>query len=404
MGMSTAALAVIMAAGLLNGTPKPGTVTPETQVELRYLLVDAGISPNVDVYSTAGIRLAQAEFTSLTGFAATVNALRAYDATRPPSAAFRDIAERWLASWYPHRSSTLALHALQSRLAISRGPLNGSRAVTLIHLFGVHEAYLHHWTYRAQPGDSLTELAVASGQPLSKLIQDNPLHAPSLWVGQNVHWNAPKPTAKTIPAPPPAKSTQEPSTPLTTTGVLADLRPIAGLAIINPSVTALRALLAVEPLGQSVTLAVTGQWALLHSRLIVSSSNRGNTVAIEGYSTTNLAALPPSGVRQELAWGQAIISGALKHLPVYMAVLPSDDIPTIVNIAKQLKVRPVVAQATLDPKFAWATTVSRLLLSHPNQLAVVAPPPSKHAWQELFRRVHKEHLTLETLAQIWSSS
>jgi len=403
-----ATLAAMMLSGLLNGSPTPTALGREAQVELKSLLVDAGLSPQLKWDSAISLKLAQVEFLSVTGQPATIAGLRDYNSRRTPSAPFRRMADGWLQTWYPHDSAAKALDAVERRLGVAKGPLSGRLAVTLIHLWGIRQAYLHHWRYRAEPNDTLTDLSVASGLSLAEVAKDNPLHFPYLWIGQVIAWRPPptpaQPARPEVASVPPNSGNSAPTTPLATTGVLAGLRPVAGLAIIHPTAQALAALLTVQPLGQSVTIVVEAEWALLHPKLIDQAMRQGDTITFDGYSTERLDVLPQDGVRQELRWCRSVAHTIFKQSLVYWVDMPTKSNAMVVHTAQSLNFRIISAVFWPLPAGGWATTASRLLVQHPNQLAVIAPPASERVWKNFFAQVAREHTTLETLTQLWSSS
>lgn len=401
MGIS-AALAGMLTSALLNGRPASRPLAPEQMVEVQSLLIDAG-------FSQANLSLDLAEFTSVTGEPATLSNLRAFDRQRPPSQELHRRIDQWLSLWYPHQSARQSLRQVENRLGQHDAALTGSLAVSLIHLFGIHQAYVHHWTYRAQAGDSFTDLSIASGLSLATVIRDNPLHGSILWVGQAISWTPPPPTSVGTQTPNPVKHPAVPSAPpvpkpLISTGVLAGLRPVAGLALLDPTPFSLRGLLQAEPVGQSVTLVVEGQWALLHPRILVQAVKQGNQVAVTGYSRNQLGNLPKKGIVQELRWSRQIVGTILQSWPPYVIETPQEAGTAVSTVAAKLHFGVVPVGAWIHPTHKWATTVRKVLLSHQNRLSVVAPPPSPRAYKAFFAALQVSHLTLESLGQIWSGA
>lgn len=160
----------------------------------------------------------------------------------------------------------------------------------------------------------------------------------------------------------------------------------------------------VEPVGQSVTLVVEGQWALLHPRILVQAVKQGNQVAVTGYSTNQLGKLPNRGIVQELRWSRQIVKGILKSWPPYVIETPQEAGTAVSWVATQLHFAVVPVGAWIHPTRQWATTVREVLLSHQNRLSVAAPPPSSGAYRAFFAALQVSHLTLESLGQIWSGT
>lgn len=394
-------LATLLTAGLMHGAPGIVPASQEQTTEIQYLMAEANYAAGVDSNVSTGFSLASAEFRSMTGLAATVAQLRQYvSAMGTPSARFDQQIGVWCRAWYPKATEHQGLVDLERALDVPMGPPTTALAVTAIHLWGIRQAYLHHWAYAAEPGDTLTDLAIATGRSLASVTRDNPEHAPILWVGQLVSWTTP-PASKTpnisvgsAPLPP----------PLPTSGVLAQLRPVAGLVIEDPNVSALSNLLRAEPVGQSLTIAVLGQWALFHGRILARASREGNTIAIEGYSTTALGSLPAWGISQELSWSQKIVHQAIGSTPSYVLLAPRVATPAVLTVSERLGLRFVPISATVEEAGAkgWVTTVSQILLSHPDRLTVAPPVTSYRLWRQLFSKLAKDRLTLATLTQIWS--
>ncbi len=405
----------ILSAGLWHSGPsvRPPVMNPEQRVEFTALAGDGGLCT---ISSPAGYRLAAAEWASLTpsphrtwhGLASLIT----FDRVQPPSPQMVSAAAAWLPKLFPAVSPVDRLARMEQKLGIrpSRS-LNGPVVLSLIHLWGIHQAFVHDWIYRAEPGDTLTEVALATGQSTATVARDNPQHGAILWVGQRVNWSAPvKPSAPQPPKSvtpelvPPSKpssgqSVPHPSAPLT--GVLANLNPLAGLVLMNPSAHCLKTVLKVDPAFEPVAAAVEGQWALLHRQLVAAWVARGHSLAVDGYSTTALAKLPLAAVSQELSWSEAVVRRITNTNQPTAVVLPTTGGYAVDAARNQyLSWLTPSVKVTAAGGRRWPAIVVHQLLVHPNQLVAVSPPSWSGAWPTLFANIHRRRIILETLRQI----
>ncbi len=306
-------------------------------------------------------------------------------------------------------SSTIgqAVVTFQRRVGLSpSGSLTTKTLSALAHWTAVAVAARNHWRYVVMPGDSWSLLAWASDLPQSRLAAAN---GDNLVAGQAIDWALAQPARQSPhPSSPPGNSTP-PSTSLpppagskAVVGVLANIRPISDLVLLNPNLQEVQSLCTAESRDKvAVDVAVEGEWALTHLTLVNELAKLGNTVAITSYSGANLKTLPAWGVHQELTWARQALGGLLGAFPQFL-LTPSGDGETISAEAGRLHLVPITPAITLSlgsSAGANANTVAEALLRHPNQVVATQGPIN---WMRLFSHLSARRFVFETLAQIWS--
>ncbi len=425
IGMSSVNLLIlgILSAGLRHGSLSrlsrgPIEMNPEQRLEFSALALDGGLcSPS----SPAGYRLAVAEWASLTESPYRVwhglDSLVAFDRGRVPSPRMVSLADVWLHNLFPTMSAARGQSRLEEALGLHPADtLSATVVLSLIHLWGIRQAFVHHWAYRAEPGDTVTEIAVATGQSPATVARDNPQHGSMLSVGQRVRWSlpvmpsAPQPPKPVIPEPMPipkpssGRRTPVPAPTTPVTGVFADLNPLAGLVLMNPSARCLRTVLRVDPATEPISVAVEAQWALLHQQLVAEWVARGHSLAVDGYSTTALAGLPLAAVSQELGWSEAVVRRITGVGQPAVVVLPTAA-ARVVSVVQNQRIPWITPRAKVSAAGGrrWSAIVIRQLLAHPNQLVAVSSPGGSGTWPKLFGDIRRHRIILETLTQIWTA-
>ncbi|MCL5115987.1 MAG: polysaccharide deacetylase [Firmicutes bacterium] len=286
--------------------------------------------------------------------------------------------------------------------------LTASTLTTLAHLTAVAVTARHHWAYQAQPGDSLALLAFAAHLPYQGFALANNLHGTSLWAGQTINWKTAKAKA---PATTPAKSAPPPSAAAspggggssTSTGVLANLKPVADLVVLDPSPSDVKALAAAEAAANvTVDVSVSGQWALLHAHLVKALAQLGNELAISGYSGDNLNALPKWGVTQELTWGVHAMASASGTAPTFYIGVEAPN-ATVTSVADGLNLVAMAPNTVVGEGRSVSGTTAALqaaLLAHPNRVVEITGSVN---WTALFAGLKAKHFVFETLGQIWAN-
>lgn len=368
--------------------------------EIQALLAADGLDPGKATGVADAATLAQAaQFWTFHPGPDLLLALRRQVRSRKVFPGFAQTANQWFsqAGFDSGASFSVRLKRFQNRLGLpSTGAVDGAVAAALAHWWGIHQAYVQHWNYRAQPGDSFTLLALASGQSVSQVEAENPAHGSVLWVGQTIAWTPPKTSP---PSSPPNTGGAKPSPSV---GVLANLHPLAGLAVVMPSVEQTKALLNSETrFSARPAVAVLGQWALLHPQWIRRLEQAGNPVAMVGYSGILNAALPGAAVKQELSWSHAILDKDAPGAGEFYLKLPGAAGADAV--AAGLGIERVSAAVRISSNQAWANQVMTAMSAHGRALIAVSPPPSAAAWNTLFGALAKHQMVLETLQQIWAN-
>ncbi len=305
-----------------------------------------------------------------------------------------------------------AVMALQRQVGLpTTGALTATTLTTLAHLAAVSVTARHRWKYYAQPGDTLVTLAYAAHLSYPGFARANDAHGSELLAGQLVRWTTRPPSprkrvkkpahqARATPPPSPPPAHAAPSTG-TDSGVLANLKPLADLVLVNPGTTQALALMAAEQtVANRIDVAVSGQWALMHPALIKELTVLGNGLAIDGYSVANLNSLPVWGVRQELSWSRNILTSETGTAPTFVFTLANPN-AMVVAAASQTRLIPVAADDVVSGRKASATTMSleQALLSHNEQTVAVSGPVN---WTALFQYLGRHQFVFETLGQIWA--
>lgn len=302
---------------------------------------------------------------------------------------------------------TAAIKAFQQQVSLPEtGTLTASTLASLAHWTAVRVTASHHWSYQAQPGDSLSLLAWAAQLPVAGFEAANNEHGTSVDQGQSIHW-----TTKVVHIPPssPPKRSTKPSSPTPpptsspgTTAVLANIRPVSDLVVMMPDANQVNSLLDAEAGTRvSVDVAVTGEWAELHPGLVKALEQAGNDVAVTGYSGKNLNTLPHWGVLQELNWAVHAVRSSTGQPPTFLFAVPRVD-PAVSRAAGSLNLVSMSAQVVVHNTAATASTtdqVQQALLGHPNQTVALEGAVD---WPVLFRDLNGQHFVFESLSQIWA--
>lgn len=369
--------------------PPHGLGMGETGVEAGQLLAAEGLGPAEP--SRLGLAVALVRYASIHGEpAAWLPALRATLAADGPVPGFAARARADLRALFPGMPAGRAERAFAAATGARPGPLSGSAAVRLIHIYGMWWARVHQIPYRAEPGDSFTDIALAGNLTVAQARADNPFHGGVLWVGQRVRFRPPPP-------PPPPPSPTVPSSPAA--GVIAAVRPVAGLALLNPSARVVRELDRAPVAVRAIALVTTGEWALWHAPLVRAWSVAGGTWAVDGYSTTKLGSLPPMAIRQELRWSQAVIRQETGGAVPYVIPVDSRAAALVAPAASALGLEMVKPTVTVDPPRQWPAGVAAALTRH-EQALVAAVAPARLNWFHVVEALRLRHIVLETLDQI----
>lgn len=308
------------------------------------------------------------------------------------------------------QSLTQAVKSFDSKVGVaSTVGLTSVNLTALAHWTSVAVAARHHWFYVAQPGDSLDLLAWAARLPVSGFSEANHVHGGTLAVGQPIRWivNLPVPrTPHSTPLHSSAPASSSPPSPShsasPTTAVLANIKPVSDLVLMNPDAEQVQSLLTAQAVaGQPLDVAVAGDWALIHPGLIKSLAKAGDEIAITGYTTANLNTLPAWGVSQELRWSVGVMKSELGAVPTFLVTPVAAD-STVVEAANRVHATPMSA-AVLVPSMASApaqtTAVIKALLAHANEIVAVS---GNLDFTKLFQKLSSEGFVFETLGQIWA--
>jgi peptidoglycan/xylan/chitin deacetylase (PgdA/CDA1 family) len=283
----------------------------------------------------------------------------------------------------------------------------GQDLVALANAAAVRASFIHHWRYPVGSKTSLTWIAWAAGTSVASLRAANHLSTTTTEIAvptvlRIAAVNPPaaaKPRSAEVPShrvvsPPPTT----PAT-VTVTGVFANLRPLADLVDLNPSTRVATALIKAETRGHvTITVGVSGMWALTHRNLLRRLARAGNRIVTTGYTGRDVNRLPRWGVHQELSWAHAALASVLGTSPRYL-VTRAPLKAQAQSVAAQLDFVPLaasVATTSVSP-----TTVGRLLLQHTNQIVVEQGAFTE--WATLFHWLGDHHFVFETPGQIWAS-
>lgn len=286
------------------------------------------------------------------------------------------------------------------------GTLSPSILTLIAHMTAVRVTARHHWAYQVRPGDTMSSLAFASGLSYQGFLNANHQHGAQLDVGQTIHWHTARhvssKTSRSPSTPRDSKSPTSSSSPSqsgSSTGVLADLKPISDLVVYNPSASDVHSLMAAEEKAHvSVDVAVSGQWALTHPTLMHTLSRLGNELDLNGYSGQSLNSLPAWGVKQELTWGVHAFQDSLGRAPTFIiSTAPPNS--TVKSAADALKLVTMSPSEVLTSKKNRTERALAALLSHPNRVVEVSEPLD---WPRLFRDLKAKSFVFETLGQIWA--
>ncbi|CAB1128744.1 putative NodB homology domain-containing protein [Candidatus Hydrogenisulfobacillus filiaventi] len=388
----------LLAAALTTGAPGvPGAgagTGPAAVAQVQALLALDGRLPAGAVTGRLGSATGQALVQALWAAGAgswEAGLARAAGAGPEPAA-----ARTWLAAW--GLNGPQALGRFQAAVGLpADGHWNAATAGLLAHLEAVRLAYRHHWAYRAQAGDSFSRLAWAAGIPVSRLMAANPAHGSRLWVGQAVTW----PGAAPPPAAPPA-APGEGETPASS-GPFGHLEPAGAVVLMAPGTDTLRALLAAERGGfrhLRPDIAVSGQYLLLHPRLLRALVAEGNAIDVIGYTGLPLSGLTPKETTQEIQW--AVTAGErVLGTPPAALVLPAPD-GAAAAAARRAGLPVAVPRLTVRGAAA-AARLTAARIAAAQAAAWVQPPVTASAWRRWMAALARRHAVLLSLAQQWDA-
>ncbi|MCY0907233.1 MAG: peptidoglycan-binding protein [Sulfobacillus thermotolerans] len=402
-----------------NAGPLTGQVTPNFYHSVANFVTQFGIGP-------------KASFTTqVADIVRTLPALPSY-----VSGASVLAVQSWLQEWKLYQgalngrmSPTLSqsVKKFQTIAGLSAtGVLNGPTLSALAHLATVRVAAHKRWTYAAQPGDKMRLLAWAAGVPLKTFERANAEHGTLLWVGQPVvfypkvsaHTNpiqkpdkrASSPRVKipahrdlsSVQSQPAAQSSSGSSTP--STGVLSNLQPIAAFVLYDPQKAVIQALLSAQKRYPHalIDVAITGEWALTHTRLMKALAKSGNEIIMDGYSGVSLNTLPDWGIRQEVTWSVKALSQTTGQTPVFI----SQSVPFQSSVLGEISAQNVIAlsPSVVVTQSHWATVMVHALLDHPEGVVgSVYGPQSSQGWDRVFQRLATDHFVFLTLGQVWAN-
>lgn len=434
MGYSTASLlaALLSLALVSHGSPadpvltasSPGITVAEFQSSLLGLGYDPGpISGQMDPETL----MAAASFATQYGVSSKKTivaeaASRFQQTTTSPrrwSPALTLNAQVWLQRWHLYsgplsgrlnQATQKALVAFLKQMGLSTKSFTARDLRLLMHLETIRLAYNNHWVYRAEPGDSLSQIAFSINMPGSQLQALNPEHQGVLWVNQVVKWSGlPKTTTNPSPrtnttshhssTPPSSASTT--SAPITT-GVLSNIRPVAALVILNPTTRQLQDLIQSQERTKkpipTLDVSLSGQWALLHASLVKTVVRLGDEVDISGYSGTSLVTLPPSAIGQELTWARRAFGDVLGTVPSFLvgSYTPSAALTAKASALGFIPMSPTVILRK------GSTKLNQTLLAHPEGIVVVTGAAIPRHFLALFKRLATQHFVFLNLGQIWA--
>ncbi|OLZ12244.1 peptidoglycan-binding protein [Sulfobacillus thermosulfidooxidans] len=349
--------------------------------------------------------------------------------------------QSWLTRWHLYhgplngQSSSAFMQAIR-RFERNTGipvtsQLDGTTLATLAHLAVITQAAHHHWTYVAEKGDQMRQLAWAAGLPLSQFESLNTLHGNLLWVGQVVNLSATTPSkthpsiqsvhqhpettapnhGTTSPSPHnssssvPSTPSQNVSTPAPSSAIFSNIQPIAAFVVYNPSRKVLTALLQAQKSfpHDLIDVAVTGLWAVNHPQCMKLLAQSGNEIITSGYTGISLNQLPAWGVRQEITWAKRAIQTTTGIAPVFVSQ-PSTFDQSITSLIDGLNMIAMSPNVMLSSS-SWSTNlVTSMLLSHEDQIVGTTDyPQSVEQWGSFFKALQSHHFVFLTLGQIWAN-
>lgn len=323
-----------------------------------------------------------------------------------------------------------ALKTFQKDVGLSvTGQITGRTLELLAHLESVHIGVKKRWTYTVQSGDTLERMALASGLSVHQIEQDNNMTTSQIQKGQILNWKAPvsshshpssssttktpstkttsraqksgsatSPSSKTSKASAPTKTSSTQSPVVHSTGVFSNLQPVAALVVMEPSKSELSRLIADQKKWrQTLTIAVTGEWALTHPKVLRQAIHAGDGVALVGFSGANLNKLPSWGVKQELTWSQEALQSVLGQAPGFLIA------PYAINarVSKLASSQGLVAMPTpITVSTGSTSSLLKTILSHPQKIISI-----NHAvaWPTVLSDLSHRHFHSLSLGQIWAN-
>ncbi|WP_053959055.1 peptidoglycan-binding protein [Sulfobacillus thermosulfidooxidans] len=310
--------------------------------------------------------------------------------------------------------------------------LDGITLASLAHLAVITQAVHHHWTYVAEKGDQMRQLAWAAGLPLSQFESLNTLHGSLLWVGQVVNFSSSSLSRKSHFSSPdlhqhlgttapdngtssaqghnsshPVSSTpsQNIFTPAPSSAIFSNIQPIAAFVVYNPSRKVLTALLQAQKRfpHDLIDVAVTGLWAVNHPQSMKSLAQSGNEIIISGYTGISLNQLPAWGVRQEITWAKRAMLTTAGIAPVFVSqpISFNQSTTSLIDGLNMIGMSPNV----MMPSSSWSTNLATsMLLSHVNQIVGTTDyPQSVEQWDNFFKALQSRHFVFLNLGQIWAN-
>lgn len=372
--------------------PESGVMTTKTLTAAADFVTQFGSRPQKNLIDEVNAQLRQLPSWPTGGHGAAVLAV-----------------QNWLGAWHLYRgridgtwspSLDHAVKKFQTAVGLNAsGRLTGQTLALMAHLFAVRVAYQKRWPYQAQSGDTLTDLAFATGLPLSTLKRANTAHGSMLWRGQTLYWSAP--VASSLPSrvvtPSPAPGGLTSSSP-------QSLYPVAAMVWVSPDTQTVKALLTAEKLKSHPLLpdvSVSGQWALEHPRLVRALSRAGNEIDICGYSQSVLNRLPLWGVRQELQWSERVLASELGVAPTFLVTSePSNAV--VQHAASDMGLLELPATQYMHVASGDQQALVQFLVTRQNGLLVVNGSMTEKQWQALFGALKDRHFSFLTLGQLWA--
>ncbi len=340
-------------------------------------------------------------------------------------------AQDWLAGWHLYKGplngqwnteTKNALEKFLSDVGIQNSGITTADLSLMAHLEAIRVAYLHHWTYYAQPGDQLSQIAWTINMPVPTLQALNPAHGFILWVNQAVHWakSVSTPVSSKEPRPAtqasgglknqkgkaksqPTKTPQAVSSPTpVSTGVFSNIRPVAALVLANPSLAQVQALVGVQSSWKGpvplLDVAVSGQWALLHPEWIKKLEQVGDEIDLTGYSGIALNQLPQSATAEELNWSAQAFHIIGVSVPTFVV---GPWVPSAAN--KQAAVALNFSLMTPTTVVSASSAASlNALLHDPQGIVVAASSAIPQNFHKFFETLKDDHFSFLTLGQIWA--
>ncbi|MCY0881081.1 MAG: polysaccharide deacetylase family protein [Firmicutes bacterium] len=433
----------MLSASLLKGGTAPptflpgqsGVVVSQLQADLNFLGMRTGKINGV--WNTQSVKALDEAVTVLplsSSQAVSTQVQTLVSQEKTVSVSGKNMMAHWLYQWkmiaVRHPSAAQLAQGVAhwaQAIGIANPGVTSAAFVLMAHLQTIRLAYLHHWMYKAEPHDTMQEMAFATGVPLRVIEKDNPAHGHILWVGQVVNWY-PLPvqvhpilemgagSSGGVPASAPAKKKTE-STPSTQkqsegssasqpilVGVYGGIDPLDALVVMTPTASEIKSLLAIQKKYRAdrmdqIVVAVLGIWAQHHAALMRQAVQQGNEIAIAGYRTTAWNTLSAQQAAKSAILSQKALAPILAQTPVY--VVTNASLPS--NILQAIDQSGAYVISSNQTGVSMHAVLNDLLV-HSRQVVVWQPPAtSALPWSQLFSALNRRHFAFMTLAQIWAN-